>query len=64
MWHIPEQMPPRYSATDGQNSCVGVWTSHKDVIWELHHHNTEVSGTLSLEPTNFSEFGWNGETME
>ena len=21
--------------------CVGVWTSHKDVIWQLVHHPTE-----------------------
>jgi hypothetical protein len=43
VWGIPNYEIDPYSKTNGKNYCIGVWASHKDVIWQLVHHPTDVS---------------------
>jgi hypothetical protein len=42
VWGIPNYEIDPYSKTNGKNYCIGVWASHKDVIWQLVHHPTDV----------------------
>ncbi len=41
IWGIPSIESSKYPPTNGKNFCVGVWTSHRDVVWQLVHHPTE-----------------------
>jgi len=41
IWSIPSLESSKYPSTNGKNYCVGLWTSHRDVIWQLVHHPTE-----------------------
>lgn len=39
VWKVPQQIAPgKYPSSDGKNHCVGVFSSHKDVVWQLVHH--------------------------
>jgi WD40 repeat protein len=38
VWRIPEQQRNEESKTDGRNECLGVFSSHKDVVWQLVYH--------------------------
>lgn len=41
IWAVPSLHNDKYPPTNGKNFCVGLWTSHRDVIWQLVHHPTE-----------------------
>ena len=41
IWTIPSIDGGRYPQTNGKNYCVGLWASHRDVIWQLVHHPIE-----------------------
>ena len=41
IWGIPSVDVSKYPRTNGKNYCVGLWTSHRDVIWQLVHHPIE-----------------------
>ena len=38
VWKLPEFSKDRFPPSDGKNHCVGVFSSHKDVVWQLVHH--------------------------
>ena len=41
IWEIPRKSSFKkqsFSSTNGANSCLGLWVSHKDTIWKLKHH--------------------------
>ncbi len=38
IWKIPPLYKDIYSKNDGKNYCVGVFSSHKDVVWQLVYH--------------------------
>jgi hypothetical protein len=33
IWGIPKQIPPLYQKNEGKNYCLGVFSSHKDIVW-------------------------------
>jgi hypothetical protein len=33
IWKVPHQIQDKYAKNDGKNHCVGVFSSHKDVVW-------------------------------
>ncbi len=41
IWSIPTLETVKYPSTNGKNYCVGLWTSHRDVICQLVHHPSE-----------------------
>eukprot|EP00826_Nyctotherus_ovalis_P025819 TRINITY_DN2002_c0_g1_i2.p1 TRINITY_DN2002_c0_g1~~TRINITY_DN2002_c0_g1_i2.p1 ORF type:complete len:212 (-),score=27.47 TRINITY_DN2002_c0_g1_i2:710-1345(-) len=41
IWGIPPVDGSRYPLTNGKNYCVGLWNSHRDVVWQLVHHPVE-----------------------
>jgi len=41
IWSIPNVESTKFPITNGKNFCVGLWTSHRDVVWQLVHHPTE-----------------------
>ena len=41
IWGIPSVDNSKFPNTNGKNFCVGLWTSHRDVIWQLVHHPHE-----------------------
>jgi WD40 repeat protein len=38
IWKLPKIEKHPFPTTDGQNHCVGVFSSHKDVVWQLLFH--------------------------
>ncbi|CDW78768.1 wd40 repeat-containing protein [Stylonychia lemnae] len=39
IWRIPNlQEQKYYPQSDGKNYCIGVFSSHKDVVWQLAYH--------------------------
>jgi len=63
IWGIPNYSLEPYAKTNGKNFCIGVWASHKDVIWQLIHHPTDVISLL-LEFTSICKCRWNSKTLE
>ena len=41
IWAVPQNIQP-FQQTYGKTHCAGVWTSHRDIIWQLIHHPKEV----------------------
>lgn len=33
IWKVPKRSNEPYPVTNGENNCVGIFTSHKDVVW-------------------------------
>jgi WD40 repeat protein len=33
IWKVPSKIPDPYSRSNGKNFCMGVFSSHKDVVW-------------------------------
>jgi hypothetical protein len=33
IWKVPPLFKDKYGKSDGKNYCVGVFSSHKDVVW-------------------------------
>eukprot|EP00826_Nyctotherus_ovalis_P037429 TRINITY_DN340_c0_g1_i20.p1 TRINITY_DN340_c0_g1~~TRINITY_DN340_c0_g1_i20.p1 ORF type:complete len:332 (-),score=47.71 TRINITY_DN340_c0_g1_i20:453-1448(-) len=41
IWAVPSVDGSKFPCTNGKNFCVGLWTSHRDVVWQLVHHPLE-----------------------
>jgi WD40 repeat protein len=33
IWKVPKPSKELYPTTNGENQCIGIFTSHKDVVW-------------------------------
>ena len=41
VWKVPKLSKVQFPPNDGKNHCVGVLSSHKDVVWQLVYHPEE-----------------------
>lgn len=41
IWAVPSVDGSKFPRTNGKNFCVGLWNSHRDVVWQLVHHPLE-----------------------
>lgn len=43
IWEFPSEsrFPDKYPSSDGKNHCIGIFSSHKDTVWQLVPHPTE-----------------------